>query len=281
MQQSSAAPNSSMRRTQGLHGVASSDRRNQRRTFGGRRVSGYSLIIGLLLAWELSARLGIVRSENWPPVTQVLTAAAASLAGGDLALALTGTLYRMLVGLILGSAIGVLAGIALASSRWMRLTVEPLIELLRPLPVPALVPPLILFLGLDDAMKITVVAMTAFFPVFINTLEGATSVEPTYRSVARTFGVPPLRTMLTVLLPATTPFIFAGIRVALGLAFVVTVVAEMIAGDAGIGYYLVSMQYAGRAAEMYAALFLLAICGFTLNAGFLRFEQRILHWNRR
>lgn len=248
---------------------------------GRRRVSGYLLVVLLLLAWELSARLGIVRSENWPPVTQALAVAATSLAGGDLLLALVGTLYRMLTGLVLGSAIGVLVGLALASSRWLRLTVEPLVELLRPLPVPALVPPLILFLGLDDGMKITVVAMTAFFPVFINTLEGATSVEPTYRLVARTLGVPPLRRMRAVLLPATLPFIFAGIRVAIGLAFIVTVVAEMIAGDAGIGYYLVSMQYAGRAAEMYAALFLLAICGFALNAGFLRIEQRILHWNRR
>lgn len=248
---------------------------------GRRRASGYLLVVALLLAWELSARLGIVRSENWPPVSQVLRVAATSLVGGDLLLALIGTLYRMLAGLALGSLLGVLTGLALASNRWLRVTVEPLVELLRPLPVPALVPPLILFLGLDDGMKITVVAMTAFFPIFINTLEGATSVEPTYRLVARTFGVPPLRWLGAVLLPATLPYIFAGVRVAIGLAFIVTVVAEMIAGDAGIGYYLVSMQYAGRAAEMYAALFWLATCGFALNAGFLRIEQRILHWNRR
>lgn len=279
MPQSSLAPCTPLRRARSFREVTGSA--GSGGLLGRRRVSGYLLMVLLLLAWELSARLGIVRSENWPPVTQALTVAATSLAGGDLLLALMGTLYRMLAGLALGSAVGVLAGLALASNRWLRLTVEPLVELLRPLPVPALVPPLILFLGLDDGMKITVVAMTAFFPVFINTLEGAASVEPTYRLVARTFRVAPLRRMWAVLLPATLPFIFAGIRVAIGLAFIVTVVAEMIAGDAGIGYYLVSMQYAGRAAEMYAALFLLAVCGFALNAGFLRIEQRILHWNRR
>lgn len=245
------------------------------------RASGFALVAVLLLAWELSARTGLVRSENWPPVTQAFTAAAAGLARGDLASALAGTLYRMLAGLAIGSATGVAAGLALASSVWLRRTIEPAIELLRPLPVPALVPPLILFLGLDDAMKITVVAMTAFFPVVINTLEGATSVEPLYRAVARTFGVPAPRAMRAVLLPATLPFVFAGMRIAVGLAFVVTVVAEMIAGDAGIGYYLVSMQYAGRAAEMYAALLLLAICGYALNAAFRVVERRTLHWNRR
>ena len=245
--------------------------------FGGRRL-GVWLIVALLLLWEASARLGWVVSDNWPPASAVLIAAARALGGGDLLTALGGTLYRMAVGFALGSLAGVILGVMLATSSLLRLTLAPLLEILRPLPVPALIPPLVLFLGLDDPMKISLVALTAFFPVLVNTIEGAMSVEPTYRAVAATFGVSRLATIAHVLLPATLPFIFAGMRTGLGLAFVVAVVGEMIAGAQGIGYFIVSTQYAMRPAEMFASLFLLALTGYVLNACFLAIEARLLHW---
>ena len=144
--------------------------------------------------------------------------------------------------------------------------------------MPALVPPLVLFLGLDDPMKISLVALTAFFPVLVNTLEGALSIEPTYRAVAATFGTSRLATVTKVLLPATLPFVAAGMRTSIGLAFIVAVVAEMIAGAQGIGYYIVSMQFAMRPADMFAALLLLGLLGYLINSGFVLVEARLLHW---
>ena len=245
--------------------------------FGGRRL-GLWLIVALLLLWEASARLGWVVSENWPPVSAVLVAAVRALGGGELLTALGGTLYRMATGFVLGSLAGVVAGVMLSTSGMLRLTLAPLLEILRPLPVPALIPPLVLFLGLDDPMKISLVALTAFFPVLVNTTEGASSIEPTYRAVAATFGVSRIETIVKVLLPATLPYIFAGMRTSLGLAFVVAVVGEMIAGAQGIGYFIVSTQYSMRPAEMFASLFLLALTGYVLNACFLAAEARLLHW---
>ena len=245
--------------------------------FGGRRL-GLWLIVALLALWEVSARAHWVVSENWPPVSAVLATAIAAFGGGDLLSALGGTLYRMATGFVLGSAAGVLIGIALAASGLMRLTLEPTFDILRPLPVPALIPPLVLFLGLDDPMKISLVAFTTFFPVLVNTIEGASSIEPTYRAVAATLGTSRLDTIRKVLLPATLPYVFAGMRTSLGLAFVVAVVGEMIAGAQGIGYYIVSMQFAMRPADMYAALLLLGLCGYLLNAGFVMIEARLLHW---
>ncbi len=127
-------------------------------------------------------------------------------------------------------------------------------------------------------MKITVVAFTVFFPVFVNTLHGALAIEPTYRSVAATFGVSWFATLRSVLLPATVPYIFAGLRISIGLAFVSAVAAEMVAGAAGVGYYITSMQYAGRGADMFAALFLLGLSGYTINHAFLSIEHRALFW---
>jgi len=241
--------------------------------------SGVLLILLILGIWEFSARSGIVLSENWPPISLVFLALARNLThGGDIWRALGGTLYRALAGLLIGSAIGVALGVAMGTVSIVRRTIEPTIELLRPLPVPALIPPLVLFLGLENTMKITLVSLTAFFPVLINTLQGVIAIEPTYRSVAATFGVPWRKTLGMVLMPAILPYVMAGIRTSLGLALIVAVVAEMIAGSGGIGYYLMSMQYAERPADMYGALFLLAFAGYALNWGFVLFERRILHW---
>lgn len=257
----------------GMRGMAKS-------AHGGRGI-GFAFIGILLLLWELSARTGLVHSENWPPVSLVFAAVLRETIQGDLLKMLGGTLYRMLIGLLAGSALGIVTGILMARIPWLRLALSPSVEMLRPLPVPALIPPLILFLGLDDAMKITLVAMTAFFPVLINTMKGALSVEPTYQAVAATFHVPRMARLWKVAFPAALPFIFAGVRISIGLAFVVAVVGEMIAGASGIGYYLVSMQYAGRPADMYGALLLLAACGYLINRCFMRLERRVLAWHAR
>jgi ABC-type nitrate/sulfonate/bicarbonate transport system permease component len=240
---------------------------------------GLWLIAGLLLLWELSARSGLITSSNWPPVSDILRSVGRDLGKGELVSALGGTLYRMAIGFALGAVTGVVLGVLLSLSRLARLTLEPTVELLRPLPIPALIPPLILFLGLDDPMKIAVVAFTVFFPVFVNTLHGALAIEPTYRAVAATFGSSWLTTLSSVLIPATLPYVFAGLRISLGLAFVSVVAAEMVAGDSGIGYYITSMQYAGRGADMFAALFLVGLSGYLMNRVFLVVERRILFWH--
>jgi len=240
---------------------------------------GLWLMVALLLMWELSARSGLVTSSNWPPVSAILLSVGRNLGNGELIDALGGTLYRMAIGFALGAVTGAVLGVLLSLSRLARLALEPTIELLRPLPIPALIPPLVLFLGLDDHMKIAVVAFTVFFPVFVNTLHGALAIEPTYRAVAATFGTSWPKTLWSVLLPATLPYVFAGLRISLALAFVSAVAAEMVAGDAGIGYYLTSMQYAGRGADMFAALFLLGLSGYLMNRVFIAVEKEILFWH--
>lgn len=243
-----------------------------------RRRYGFLLIAALLAVWELSARTGLVVSANWPPVSAVLAALVTELLRGDLAAALAATLWRVSAGYACGVLIGVVTGMALGAVPGLRRTIEPALELLRPIPAPAIIAPLILFLGIDNEMKISIVALTAFFPLVINTIEGATRIEPTYLAVARTFRRPALARLRFVEFPAILPFIFAGARISLGLALVVTVVSEMIAGASGVGYYVITMQYAVRGAEMYAAVFAISILGYVLNLIFVFVERRVLFW---
>jgi ABC-type nitrate/sulfonate/bicarbonate transport system permease component len=130
----------------------------------------------------------------------------------------------------------------------------------------------------DDLMKVTIIAVTAFFPVTINTMQGASGVEPTYLAVARTFRTSPAHVVMRIIVPGTLPYVLAGMRISLALALVVTVVSEMIAGASGVGYYLVLMQYAVRSADMYAAIFVIAALGCVLNAVFVAIERRLIFW---
>ena len=240
------------------------------------RASGVLLLAALLVLWQVSA-LYWVASPNWPTVTRI----AASLGSEELPAVFGSSLYRMLSGYALGTAAALVVGLSMASFRLVHAALEPAMELMRPIPVPAIIPPLILLLGVDDAMKIFIVAFSAFFPVLVNTIAGVRAVDPVAVNVARTFGYGRLQTALHVVLPASLPYILAGMRVSLALALIVTVVAEMLAGSAGIGYYIMTMQYALRPSDMYAAIFLLAALGYALNRGFLAIERRILHWYHR
>jgi ABC-type nitrate/sulfonate/bicarbonate transport system permease component len=241
------------------------------------RASGVLLLCALLGLWEISARWWI-SSPNWPPVTEIVRSFFAGLRSGEVLEVFGSSLYRMLTGYAAGVLCAVAIALPMASSRLVYAALEPLVELLRPIPVPAIIPPLILLLGVDDAMKIFIVAFSAFFPVLVNTVSGVRAVDPVAIDVARTLGVGRLRTVLRVVLPASLPYLLAGMRISLALALIVTVVAEMIAGSAGIGYYIMTMQYALRAGDMYAAIFVLAAVGYGLNRGFLAAERRILHW---
>lgn len=245
---------------------------------GRTRASGFALVVLLLVLWELSARLGWVQSRNWPPFSAILVATWHGLLSGEVSSLLAGSLVRMVAGYAIGSLLGIAFGLCLASVRTLDRLVTPLIEAVRPLPIPAIIPPLILFLGLGDALKIFAVALSSFFPVFVNSFGGVKSVDAVLIQTARTFRVGPVRTLLKVVLPAALPSILAGLRISLALALVVTVVAEMIAGSSGIGYYIILTQYALKADAMYGAILCLAVIGYALNRGFIAFERRLLPW---
>ncbi|WP_208509977.1 ABC transporter permease [Variovorax paradoxus] len=246
-----------------------------------RAASGIALVIALLALWEASARLGWVDSLNWPPFTAVLAALRDGLWSGELPALLGNTLGYMLVGYAAGSAAGIALGLLLGLSPLLMRIVSPLVEALRPIPISAIVPPLILFLGVGDALKIFIVAFSSFFPVLINTVAGVRDGSPVLRQTARTLRLSRAATLRKLVLPGALPAIFAGLRTSLGIALVVAIIAEMVAGASGIGYFIVQAQYAMQPAPMYAAVLCLSLAGYALNRAILRFEKTAQPWHGR
>jgi ABC-type nitrate/sulfonate/bicarbonate transport system permease component len=238
------------------------------------------LVLAVLCVWEGSVRFGFVQSANWPAFSAVIAALIHGVVSGELLGVIGSSIWRMVRGYALGCTAGITIGVAIALSRPIRLTLSPTIELLRPIPITAIVPPLIFVLGLDDRLKVICIAFATFFPVVTNTISGVCAVDTIYVKVARTFGIRRAQTIRQVIVPAALPYILAGLRTSLAIALVVTVITEMLAGQQGIGHYLLSMQYALRAPEMYSAIILLTLVAYALNRAFVLWENRVIGWAR-
>jgi len=134
-------------------------------------------------------------------------------------------------------------------------------------------------LGIDDEMKIFMIAFASFFPVLLNTYSGVRSVDPVQLQTARTFGVAGWKLLWQIVLPASSPYIFTGMRVSLAVALIVMVISEMVAASSGIGYFILSAQRGFKIREMFAGVLTLAALGYVLNRLFLAIENRVLAWH--
>ncbi|HWL01142.1 MAG TPA: ABC transporter permease [Microbacteriaceae bacterium] len=242
------------------------------------RAWGWVVVLALLAAWQISAwvkyvptvsspeRVGI---EWWEAITQ-----------GGLLLALLDTLRTMAIGFAIAVPVGIAIGFLMGRVRVVWATLEPLVEILRLTPATAVIPVFILFLGIGDAMKIGVFLLAAIFPVLLNAYAGARSVSQTQRETAQTFRLGWWETQWEVALPAAIPFILVGARQALGLSLVMAVVIGMLAGNGGIGYYILMAQQALDIPRLFAAVATVAAVGYGFNALFLVLERRYTRWRR-
>jgi len=239
------------------------------------------LVLALLLGGiEAAVDHGLVRRALLPPPSAIGPVLWGLLESGEFLGPMLDTLRLVFAGFALGSALGVALGLAMGWFPAIHRLLEPLVELLRPIPKAALVPALMLFLGLGDTMKITSVTLAVLFPVLLNTLQGVRGTDRVMLDAARTHGWPTRHILAHLVLPAALPFILAGMRVALGLAMVLAVLSEMLTGQGGLGFLILDMQRSFLIRQMYAWVAILAVVGLSLNSLFLLAERRLLHWQR-
>jgi ABC-type nitrate/sulfonate/bicarbonate transport system permease component len=190
------------------------------------------------------------------------------------------SMVRLFIGYFIAVGVGVAAGVALGLSPVLRRTLAPIVEFLRAIPAPALLPFALLVLGVGNSSKIFVIAFVCLWPILLNAIDGVSGVDPTLVDTGRVYRIPAKDRLMKVVLPAAAPQIFAGMRTSLSLALILMVISEMVASSNGIGYFVLQSQRSFAIPEMWSGIILLGILGYLFNAIFLLLERRALAWHR-
>ncbi|MGW0003658.1 ABC transporter permease [Nocardia grenadensis] len=189
------------------------------------------------------------------------------------------SLQRLILAFAIACCAGVGLGLVLGVMTRLDNAVRPIVEFLRATPGVAILPVMILLLGLSDSMKIAIIALVATWPILLNTIDGVRSVEPVLHQVTASYRITLADRIKFVILPAASPQIFAGARTALSIAVVAMVIAEMVGTPGGIGYYILDAQRGFKITSMWAGIIALGILGYLLNKLFALGERRALAWH--
>ncbi|XLZ71045.1 ABC transporter permease [Massilia sp. SR12] len=238
---------------------------------------GLLLPAALLAAAEAAVRSGLLAPNLLPPPSAILETIA-ELAQRGLASHVAASALRVAIGFAAGALAAILLGAATALHRPTHALLDPTVQALRAIPSLAWVPLLLLWLGIDEAPKLVLIAIGAFFPVYMGVASGIRGVDRKLVEVARLYRLPPIAQARQVLLPAALPAILTGLRNGLGLAWMFMVAAELIAASKGLGYLLSDGRETSRADIVLAAILLLAVLGKASDSLMLHLEQRLLAW---
>lgn len=238
-----------------------------------------SAIVTILLAWGVAGQFELVDSFLLPPLGTVVERLADDITSGDFATNAWLTFYRTMAGFVIAAAIGVPLGIAVARGAVMRWFCEPLISIGFPMPKIAFLPIFVLWFGVYDFSKIVMIAFASIFTIVAAAETGMRGVEKFVIWSARSMGAGPVELFFRVIFPAAMPQIFTGLQIALPMALITSVAAEMLMGGAGLGG---AMLQAGRYADspgVYAGVIETAAMGMVTVIGMARLRRRVLHWH--
>jgi len=244
------------------------------------RFTGALLLLLLIAAWELLPRYGLVYAHYFPPFSIVMKALLQGIWSTEILRQSAVSIWRAFRGYLLAILFGVTLGTLTGMIPWLSDVFDVAVELLRPMPSVALVPIAILLFGTSDTYNISIIAFGCTWPIYVNTFEGARSVDAQWIETARVYGSTRFELMRKVVIPAALPYIVSGLRISLGAAIILVTVTEMLASFKGLGYFIMDSQGTYHIPEMYAAIISLGIIGYGLNRLFLFAENRFMAWHK-
>ena len=214
-----------------------------------------------------------------PPPSRIAGGVIKGINDGSLLEATTASLGRVAVGYAIGCAIAIILGSLRGWYTIIGYLLDPIVDALRPVPALAYIPLVILWFGIGESARILVIGFASFLSCTVSVTAGMKEVPSVYVDAARTLGASQLRVFLTVAIPASLPYIFAGLRVALGAAWGTLVAAELIAAQSGLGFLLQTGQMFFRSEIVITALIVIGLVGFLMDALLLALQTRLLRWS--
>ncbi|AOJ68968.1 MULTISPECIES: aliphatic sulfonate ABC transporter permease SsuC [Burkholderia] len=244
-----------------------------------RAIAPWLVPLALVLAWEFAARSGALSSRVLPEPFAVVRAAWALVESGDMWANVKVSTWRALVGFVIGGGVGLALGLATGLSKAAEVALDSTIQMIRNIPALAMIPLVILWFGIDEKAKLFLVALGVFFPVYINTYHGIRSVDAGLVEMARSYGVKGFALYRDVILPGALPSILVGVRFALGLMWVMLIVAETISAQSGIGYMTMNAREFLQTDVVVVGILLYAVLGKLADVLAKWLERATLRWH--
>lgn len=248
-----------------------------------RLLRGALLLLGLPAAlftawWFASAGS---TSFFFPPLERILTVFGETWTAERWRADVLPSIGRLGAGYGLSSLLGVGLGVLIGRVRWLREATEPVLEFLRAVPPPVLVPVIMLFAGIGDGMKIAVIVSGCVWPILLNTVQGVRGIDAVQTDTAAVYRLGRLAVLTRVVLPAASPQVVTGMRQSLSIGVILMVISEMFAATSGLGYAIVDFQTSYRIPAMWSGVLLLGLLGVALALLFHLFDRSALHWYHR
>jgi ABC-type nitrate/sulfonate/bicarbonate transport system permease component len=237
-------------------------------------------IVALLVVWELLARSGAFTPFQLPALSRVLARIWSDAVSGDLWVNTGLTLYRALTGFLICTVLGVAIGMAMSRNRIANWFFDPIVSIGFPMPKIAFLPVVILWLGVYDVSKITIIVIDAIFPVIAATVIAIQGVEKELIWSARNMGANDREVLRQVVLPAAMPQILTGLQVSLPLCLIVAVVAEMLMGGYGLGGAMIEASRFANSVGVFAGIVEIAVVGYVLVKALAHVRRRLLIWHQ-
>ncbi|MGN4149578.1 aliphatic sulfonate ABC transporter permease SsuC [Burkholderia gladioli] len=246
---------------------------------GWRAIAPWLVPIGLIVAWELAARTGALSTRVLPEPLAVVRAAWSLIESGDMWANVKVSTWRALVGFAIGGGVGLVLGLATGLSKAAEVALDSTIQMIRNIPALAMIPLVILWFGIDEKAKLFLVSLGVFFPIYINTYHGIRSVDANLIEMAKSYGVKGFALYRDVILPGALPSILVGVRFALGLMWVMLIVAETISAQSGIGYMTMNAREFLQTDVVVVGILLYAILGKLADVLAKWLERATLRWH--
>ena len=262
-----------------------------------RTLHGTIVPVVLLIVWEALTQSGFINPQILPAPSQVLLrwidylkpleqydpANMSYLAwffSGELPHDALASIIRVVGGFGIGAGLALPLGLLMGGSARFYQLMNPLVQLLRPIPPIAYIPLAILWFGLGNPPAFFLISLGAFFPVLMNTISGVRTVDEIYIRAARNLGASGATLFLRIILPAATPHILIGLRVGIGVAFIVVIVAEMIAVNNGLGFRILEAREFMWSDKIIAGMITIGLLGLAIDTGMDRINRYLLRWHR-
>jgi ABC-type nitrate/sulfonate/bicarbonate transport system permease component len=244
------------------------------------RIAPWLSVMAVAIAWELTASSGVVTPFMLPKLSVVAARIWSDAASGDLVANLGLTLYRALAGFAIATAVGIPLGMMIVRSRAVRWFFDPIVSVGFPMPKIAFLPIVTLWLGFHDVSKISMVVFDAIFPILTATIAGTAGVDRALLWSARNLGASDRQMLREIIFPAALPEILTGLQVALPIALIVCIVAEMKMGGVGLGGAMITASRFANSPGVFAGIVEIAVVGYVLVKAMAIVRRRLLLWHQ-